>query len=257
VKVEIEKRGSVGRIVYAHPPHNHVSVPGLTALADAVEELDRDPAIRATVLSTEGRIFCAGADLAGDAEMQHGGGAPDDPMLEFYRQAVRLYKRQKPIVAAVQGPAIGAGLGLATMADFRVAGPDARLSANFARLGFHPGFGISLVLPRLIGAQRATWMCLSSERVKPQEALAWGLVDKLVPTTDVTSESFRMAEIIAENAPLALLSVRATLMGSLASDVEEHLHHEYAEQTKLKATADYEEGVASVFARRPANFTGR
>ena len=129
----------------------------------------------------------------------------------LYVEAVRLFSAKKPIVAAVQGAAVGAGLGLALVADFRVAAPEARFTANFVKLGFHPGFGITHTLPRLIGEQRAALMCLTGRRIKASEALAWGLVDELAPLDELRAAALRLAREIAENAPLAVQSTRATL----------------------------------------------
>lgn len=253
VSVTTSTHGHVRQIVFAHPPHNHATVEVLAAIADALDAADADPAIRATVLASGGRIFCAGADLA----VKDGfGGASDDPLREFYAQALRIFAARTPIVAAVQGAAIGAGLGLAVAADFRVAAPEARFSANFTRLGFHPGFGLTVTLPRLIGQQRAQEMFLTSARYKPSEVLQWGLIDRLSEAGAVLECAHALAAEIAQNAPLATVATRATLRSGLADAVRERLDHEYAEQAILRSTADYAEGVASVFERRPANFTG-
>lgn len=252
--VSVTHHGHVAEIRFASPPLNYAS-PGLLALiADALDAIDANPALRCSVLASDGKPFCAGANLAGDEELA--GEAGMDGVTALYKQAVRLFRRKKPMVAAVQGAAVGAGLGLALSADFRVAGPNARFAANFVRLGFHQGFGLSHTLPRLIGQQRAAWMLLSAERVKPEDALAWGLVDR-VADGELLAAAHAMAAEIAANAPLALVAVRQTLSGELADAVEATLVHEHAEQSKLKATADYAEGVASVFERRGANFTGR
>lgn len=250
--VTTERDGHVALIRFSHPPYNYASPELLSLIAAAVEAGDADPEVRCTVLLAEGKSFCAGADLAGSAAM-----AGDDGMAtigQLYVQAERLYRRRKPMVAAVQGAAIGAGLGLALVADFRVAGAGARFSANFVRLGFHPGFAITHALPRLIGEQRAAWMMLSAERVKPEAALQWGLIDAIAEDPEV--EARRRAAEIAANAPLALLAVRATLNGSLADDAVAAMRREHAQQTALRPTADYAEGVASVFQRREANFIG-
>ena len=255
MNVSVEKNGAVARVTFAAPPLNYASPALLALIADALDAIDGDDAIRCSVLAAEGKSFCAGADLAGDASM-----TGDDAMGsigQLYGQAERLFRRRKPLVAAVQGAAIGAGLGLSLAADFRVAGPAARFSSNFVRLGFHPGFAITCTLPRLIGVQKAAWMSLSAERVKPADALAWGLVDRVAEDGRVLEEAHAMAEMIAANAPLALLAVRATFGGSLAEDAVAAMRHEHAQQTLLKPTQDYAEGVASVFERRDAVFTGR
>jgi enoyl-CoA hydratase/carnithine racemase len=247
-------QGHVAEIRFAKPPHNFACPKLLGKIADALDLLDDDAGIRCTVLSSEGKSFCAGADLAGDDAMVGDKGM--NSIAGLYVQAERIFRRRKPMVAAVQGAAIGAGLGLSLTADFRVISPAARFSSNFVRLGFHPGFGLTHTLPRLIGQHRASWMNLSAERVKPEAALHWGLADRLAPEGELLAEAHRMANEIAANAPLALLAVRATGIGALADDIVAAMRHEHAEQTKLKPTADYAEGVASVFERRDANFIG-
>ena len=253
--VTTSRLGHVAEIRFGRPPHNFADVALLKAIADAIEAADADPEVRCMVLVSEGKVFCGGADLAGDDSVagEEGMGA----IGQFYVHAARMFHRAKPMVAAVQGAAIGAGLGLALAADFRVASPGARFSSNFVRLGFHPGFAITRTLKRVVGEQRAGWMMLSAERVKPDAAYAWGLVDRLADEGDAAAEAHRMAAEIAANAPLALISVRATWLGGLADEAVAATRHEHAEQTKLKATEDYAEGVASVFERREANFTGR
>jgi enoyl-CoA hydratase/carnithine racemase len=245
----------VAEIRFSRPPHNYASPDLLSQIADAVDAFDADPEIRSMVLTADGKSFCAGADLAGDTSMTGDDGM--DSISQLYVQAGRLLRRKKPMIAAVQGAAIGAGLGLVLVADFRVATAAARFSANFTRLGFHPGFGLTCSLPRLIGPQKAAWMMLSSERVKADTALAWGLVDRLVADDDLLAEAHRMAGEIADNAPLALVAVRSTLMNGFAEEMAATMRHEHVQQSILKATADYREGVASVFERRDANFTGR
>jgi enoyl-CoA hydratase/carnithine racemase len=174
----------------------------------------------------------------------------------LYAQAVRLFSAEKPIVAAVQGAAVGAGLGLALVADFRVASPDARFTANFVKLGFHPGFGITYTLPRLIGPTRAELMCLTGRRVKAEDGLAWGLVDEVAPLEDLRAAALRLAAEIAENAPLALVSTRKTLRGDLAAAVRAQTDIEFREQSILRATEDFREGVRAVAERRAGNFRG-
>jgi enoyl-CoA hydratase/carnithine racemase len=254
-KVEIRRRGHVAEIVFSRPPNNFASSTLLAEIADAVALCDDNDEVRCTVLSSEGRSFCAGADLAGDEDVTGGEGMAT--IGQFYVQAERLFRRRKPMVAAVQGAAIGAGLGLALAADFRVASPAARFSANFVRLGFHPGFAITCTLPRLIGETRAGWMMLSAERTKAEQAREWGLVDRLADADALIDEAHAMAAEIAVNAPLALLAVRATWIGDMADRAAAAMRREHAEQTALKSTQDYAEGVASVFERREANFVGR
>ena len=246
--------GHVATVMIDRPPNNHVSVELMKDLADALENLDNSNNCRAVVLTSAGKAFCAGADLvAPDGIAGKGMGGIN----ALYDQAVRLFSVETPIVAAVQGAAVGAGLGLALIADFRVAAPEARFTANFVKLGFHPGFGLTHTLPRLIGQQRANLMFLTGRRVKAEEALAWGLVDEVAPLADLLSSAQALAAEIAENAPLAVIATRKTLRQGLADAVRAQTNHEHAEQTILRATEDFAEGVRAVQERRPGRFTGR
>ncbi|MDP1872736.1 enoyl-CoA hydratase/isomerase family protein [Phenylobacterium sp.] len=252
--LSITVQDHVATLVFHRPPANHASVDLVRDLADALLAFDRDPAVRASVLASEGKPFCAGADLASPTGI---GGAGMGGVSELYDQAIRLFSVEKPIVAAIQGAAVGAGLGLALVADFRVAAPEARFSANFVKLGFHPGFGLTHTLPRVIGAQKADLMFLTGRRVRAQDALAWGLVDELVPADELRQSAFALAAELAENAPLAVVATRKTTRGALAEAVRAATAHEHVQQTTLRATEDFAEGVAAVNERRPGQFKGR
>ena len=251
-QLAVARTGPVAVLTFARPPANHVAVELLRDIADVLEWLDADDGCRAVVLQSEGKVFCAGADLGNPQ-----GVSGMDSIAALYEQALRLFATAKPIVAAIQGAAVGAGLGLTLVADFRVAAPEARLSANFVKLGFHPGFGLTHTLPRLIGVQRASLMALTGRRIKPEEALAWGLVDEVVPATELRSAALRMAQEIAENAPLAVLATRKTLRADLAEAIGAATRHEHAEQAALRQTEDFAEGVRAVAERRAGVFTGR
>ncbi|MBN8839127.1 MAG: enoyl-CoA hydratase/isomerase family protein [Sphingomonadales bacterium] len=250
--IEVSIANHVATVVIDRPPHNHVNAALIGALADTLEALDRDDSCRAIVLATNGRVFCGGADLSGDKVLVTDSGEAETPIL--YRNAVRLFAARKPIVAAIQGSAVGAGLGLALVADFRVATPEARFSANFVSLGFHAGFGISHTLPRVVGQQKAALMLLTGRRVKAADALAWGLIDELVPAEELRAAATALAAEIAAAAPLGVEATRATLRGELAEAVRRQTEHERAEQDRLMATADFREGIRAVAERRPGNF---
>jgi enoyl-CoA hydratase/carnithine racemase len=252
-EVSLALDGHVAVLEIDRPPHNHVSVELMRDLADAFEALDGEAACRALVLASAGRSFCAGADLAAPKGLARGEISAINPL---YVEAVRLFSNGKPVVAAVQGAAVGAGLGLALVADFRVAAPQARFAANFVKLGFHPGFGLTHTLPRLVGQQRAALMALTGRRIKAEEALAWGLVDQVVPAEDLRAAALALAREIAENAPLAVQATRATLRAGLAAAVEAQTDREFAEQDRLRRTADFAEGVRAVAERRPGVFSG-
>jgi enoyl-CoA hydratase/carnithine racemase len=252
--VKIERHDLVAVAEIDRPPNNHVSVGLMRSLADSCFALDADPSCRAIVLASAGKVFCAGADFSAPSNLATG---EDGGVGALYVQAVRLFSVRKPIVAAVQGAAVGAGLGLALVGDFRVAAPEARFTANFVKLGFHPGFGLTYTLPRVIGAQRAALMFETGRRIKADEALAWGLVDEIAPLEGVRARAIALAAEIAENAPLAVEATRATLRQGLAAAVKSQTDREFAEQEKLRVTADFAEGIRAVAERRPGRFTGR
>jgi len=248
-QIGIERRGFVACVEMRQPPHNFFSLELLTALADAFESLQSDDSCRAIVLAAQGKSFCAGADFSGG---QRGN---SDPMT-LYALAVRLFRTTKPIVAAVQGPAIGGGLGLALVADFRVACPEARFSANFARLGFHPGFGLTHTLPRLIGAQQAALMFYTGRRMDGAQARAIGLADELAAdTVQVRERALALATEIAASAPLVVESTRATLRAGLADQVEAAVAREVVQQRLHFQSADCREGLIAAAQRREPVFT--
>lgn len=254
--VSVIVENQVACVEIHRPPHNFFDHQLVKDLADAFEALDRDPACRALVLASEGKSFCAGADFKRRAATR---GSEAEPVgaSQIYREAVRLFRCEKPVVAAIQGTAVGGGLGLALVADFRVVTPEARFAANFVRLGIHPGFGLTYTLPRLIGVQRAGLMFLTGRRIPGEEAVAWGLGDLLVAPDRLHETAKQLAAEIAEGAPLAVRSTRMTLRRGLADAVKAQTDHEFSEQTWLMQTEDHREGVRAVEERRPGRFVGR
>lgn len=237
----------VGVVWLCQPPNNFFSLAMIEAVADALEAFDTDLSCRSVVLAAEGKHFCAGADFASPATYS---------TADLYAAAVRLFRTNKPIVAAVQGAAIGGGLGMALSADFRIATPQARFSANFARLGFHHGFGLSVTLQGVVGQQRAAELLYTGRRIDGDEAAAIGLADRVVPADQLESAALSFAAEIAASAPLAVQSIRATLRADLADRVAAATDRELTEQERLRHTDDFIEGTRAMAERRTPNFTG-
>lgn len=251
--ISLEMKGHVAVITLRRPPHNYFDNALIREIAHAFEQCDSDVNVRSLVLAAEGKSFCAGADLVNRSDT----GTVAEGGQHLYKEAARLFRARKPVVAAVQGAAIGGGLGLACMADFRVAAPEARFSANFARLGMHPGFGLTEVLPRLVGQQKAALLFYTARRISGEEAVKIGLADMLVPQAELSAAALKLAEEIAEAAPLAILSIRETLRRGLVEAVERATERELVEQEWQRRTADFKEGVTATNERRPAKFLGR
>lgn len=254
--IDISHKGHVATIEIRRPPLNYFDLDLITGIADALDRFDADPAVRAVVLAAQGKAFCAGADFGNVATISGAQRAPRDAG-HLYVEAVRIFRNKKPIVAAVHGAAIGGGLGLAMSADFRVTCSEARFAANFTKLGFHPGFGLTVTLPEVIGKTKAAMMFFTSRRVTGQEAYELGLADVLVPQDEVRDAALKLAGEIAECSPLGLLATRATMREGLAERVRQATDHELAEQTRLRQTEDFKEGVKATAERRVPVFHGR
>lgn len=252
-ELRVETDGAVAVLEIARPPANYFDRPLITAIADAIDALADDGTTRVVVLASEGKHFCAGANFGTTAE----GADRATESRRLYAEGARLFSAPLPIVAAVQGSAVGGGLGLACAADFRVASSASRFWANFARLGFHQGFGLSESLPRIVGQQAAARMLVGAERVDGVRAAELGLADRLSEPGAERDTALELAREIAALAPLAVRSIRSTLRGDLADRVTAALDREATEQAWLWETADGREGIAASLERREPRFTGQ
>jgi len=255
----IEKSGHVAVVEIRRPPNNFFDIPLIKEIAAAFESFDEDVNIRAIVLAAQGKAFCAGANFGDGSTLDAQGRRPNEPgpgVAPLYIEGNRLFRTKKPIIAAVHGAAVGGGLGLAMVADFRVACPEARFCANFTRLGFHPGFGLTVTLPAVIGQTKAALMFYTSRRLTGEEAYAIGLADVLVPQQEVRIAAIKFASEIGANSPLGLIATRMTMRGDIADRVRKATDHELEEQTRLRKTEDFKEGVKAMFERRLPNFRG-
>jgi enoyl-CoA hydratase/carnithine racemase len=256
--IGVERSGHVALVEIRRPPNNFFDAALIGEIATAFENLDADAGCRALVLAAQGKAFCAGANFGeSDSEGDELLSGPRPGAAHLYIEGNRLFRTKKPIIAAVHGAAVGGGLGLAMVADFRVTCKEARFSANFTRLGFHPGFGLTVTLPAVIGPTKAALMFYTSRRVAGDEAHAMGLADVLVAQDKVREAALSLAAEIAENSPLGLIATRATLRGDLADRVRAATEHELAEQSRLRKTEDFKEGVKAMAERRPPLFTNR
>lgn len=249
----VSSHDGVTTIQLNRPPNNMLDADLLRALADQLDQLAVDGATRCVVLGATGKHFCGGADFSGERANE-----PLRPVAAgIYGQAKRLFRSPLPIVAALQGAAVGGGLGLACAADFRIATDTARLVPNFSRLGFHQGFGLTVTLPRIVGEQRALELLLKGVKISGSDAAAIGLVDRVVTPEDLPTAATEFAQQIAAAAPLAVRSIRRTMRDGLADRVDAAIELELSEQDRLSHTHDWAEGIRAANDRREPQFLGR
>lgn len=254
--IGVELNDHVATVELRRPPHNFFDVKLIGEIASAFEALDADADCRAIVLCAQGKSFCAGANFGGN-DASADAGSRDAATAQLYREALRLFRTGKPLIAAVHGPAIGGGLGLALVADFRVTCAEATFSANFTKLGFHPGFGLTVTLPELVGKNAAALLFLTSRRIKGEEAQRIGLADVLAPQAGVGSAARILAREIAACAPLGVMATRATLRQGLAEKIAAATERELSEQSRLRDTRDFHEGIRASIQRREPKFEGQ
>ncbi len=223
--------GHVALVEIQRGPNNFFDEDLIRDLADVFLALDDDSDVRAAVLASQGKHFCAGANFGSSADRERRSTRTADAGNPLYQEAVRLFRNKKYVVAAVQGAAVGGGFGLSMFPDFRVGCAESRFTANFVKLGFTPGFGLTRVLPRIVGQQAANDLFATGRRIDGHEALKLGILDRLVPQAEVRHD--------------------------LADIVQAATDHEGVEQFHLQQTADYREGVKAVAERRPGNFQGK
>jgi enoyl-CoA hydratase/carnithine racemase len=256
-EVSIEVRGKVALVSFSCPPLNFFDIKLIQDLGKAFNYVEEQSECRAIVLASEGKVFCAGAkfsDEEGDSGSVLGEGGKQNPL---YVAGIELFACKLPLVAAIQGAAIGGGLGLALVADFRVACKQSKFSANFVKLGIHPGFGLTHTLPALIGQQKAALMFYTGRRIDGEQAVDWGLADVFCEQDQVKEEAFNLANEIAEGAPLALRSIKETLKTGLHEALVKQTERENNEQAWQKNTEDFKEGIKAVAEKRAGNFFGK
>ncbi|MDX9741926.1 MAG: enoyl-CoA hydratase-related protein [Gammaproteobacteria bacterium] len=244
--VRLEQDGFVARLIIARPPHNFFNVEMITDMADLLEECDRNPSVRVTILTSDLKNFCAGADF-GDAERP-------EPV-HLYTAANRLIRRRKPMIAAIGGAAVGGGLGVALTADLRVGDETAWFQANFTRIGLSAGFGISHTLPAVVGRQRARDLLVTARRVTADEAFAIHLLDRIAPPGELQATALAVAQEIAANSPVATAASRELIGREEADLFAAAISRELEYQRPLLASSDFAEGVRAAAERREPNFS--
>jgi enoyl-CoA hydratase/carnithine racemase len=223
----------------------------------AVAVLSAEPRARVVILTGAPGVFCAGTDLADlantPADRRGGSGDRDDGTPPW-----PLQRCPKPVIAAIDGPAVGMGAELATQCDIRILSPRARIAWNFGLRGLVPDTGAgSWLLPRLIGPQRALRLLFSAEALEAQEALAIGFAAQVVAPEDLAEAARTEAHRYLKCSPFALARIKALIWEGLGGELASHMRRHHAALAECFASDDHKEGVASFLERRPPQFTGR
>jgi 2-(1,2-epoxy-1,2-dihydrophenyl)acetyl-CoA isomerase len=256
VLVEHDDATGVSTITLNRPEAlNSLTVPMKLALRAAFESMATRRETRSVILTGAGRAFCAGQDLR---ERLEPGAAPlDEEIRERYSPIVRaMTGLEKPIVAAVNGVAAGAGASLAMAADIRIAADTASVALAFARVGLVPDSGATWLLPRLVGLTRAAELALLNEPVSAADAVRLGLIGRVVPADQLASAAREIAERLAAGAPRALALTKRALLAAWDGDLEAALEREARLQGEAGRTKDHAEGMAAFLEKRPPRFTG-
>lgn len=253
--IAITLEDHVALVELRRPPNNFLDVDLIADLATVLERLDQNVQCRSIVLASEGKHFCAGGNLKQRLDVEAKGAKFVPAGRHIYKEARRLVATKKVVVAAVHGSAIGAGLGLAAVSDFRVTCQEARFAANFTSIGFHPGFGLTETLPRLVGQQQARWLLYTGKRITGEEAFTIGLADRLVEQDQVRAVALEIAAEIARSAPLSVQATRESMNRDFITRFRAATEREAFEQNWLRETNDYREGVEASAERRSPIFS--
>ncbi|WP_027365637.1 enoyl-CoA hydratase-related protein [Desulfotruncus alcoholivorax] len=253
-KLIVEKQD--GYIVAAinNPPANALGQPVLADLNALLDESLNDKEVRAIVITGSGeKLFSAGADITEFASIQAGGA----PKISGHDVFLKIENYPKPVIAAIQGSAFGGGNELAMSCHLRILSASAKIGLPEVKLGIIPGWGGTQRLPRLIGKTKALEVMLTGDPLSAEEALNYGLVNKVVPADQVLNEAKALAAKLAKGAPIAIREILKAVTQGLNTTIEEGIKIEQAGSAVVFASEDAKEGGMAFFQKRPPNFQGK
>jgi len=256
--VHYQRDAHIGTITLDRPDNRNSMTPELLdAFAAASAEARADTALRCLIVTGTGASFCAGADFKSVVQRDGDTRAPHERSYAMYEPFLSLLDIAVPVIGALNGHAIGGGFGLCLCCDLRIGAADAKYGANFARLGLGPGMAISFLLPRLIGAARASELLYTARLVDGHEAAALGILNAAVPAAEVLPAARALAATIAGNAPVAVRATKAGIRRTLAQEARDAARAEAVLQAESLMTDDAREGIAALLGKRPPDFKGR
>ena len=252
-----ERRGSIAILTLNNPQqYNALANAVMTDLGAALENAQHEPGVRAIVLTGAGKGFCSGAQFGGDTFDR--GDSIGSKMRDSINPLIaKLRGSPIPIVVAVNGPAAGAGVGIALAGDIVIAARSARFILSFVRLGAALDGGTSLFLQRSIGTTRARALALLGEPLTAETAAQWGLIWKCVDDADLLDEALATAQKLADGPPIAISLIKSQLERAWGADLESTLDSEASAQSRAFVTEDLREGAIAFVEKRPPHFVGR
>ena len=237
---------------------NAFTRPMIEGWAWALAEAQRDPEVNVVVVTGAGRAFCAGGDVG---RMGEGEPTPLEHKNELWVKVHQIPKTlemmDKPVIAMVNGLAVGAGMGMALQCDLRVASEEARFATGYVKVGLLPGDGDAFFLPRLVGIAKALELLWTGDFVEAREAERLGIVNKVVPAGDLRQYTYELARKIADGPQIAIQLTRRLAYQSLRLDLRTHLDLVSSHMAVVRDTEDHREGVRAFKEKRPPKFTGR
>jgi enoyl-CoA hydratase/carnithine racemase len=231
----------------------------LSGIETSVAEVRRDPEVRCVIITGKGRSFSAGADFRSQVQRPTGGREllPNERSFAMYSPFLSVLDIEVPVVGALNGHAIGGGLGLALVCDLRVANRDAKYGANFVRLGLHPGMATTYFLPRFVGIPRAAELLLTGRLITGAEAAELGFANYAVAPDVVLPKALELAGEVAGCAPIAVRWTKRSLYRNVGWDPRTAAEIEAAMQSRTVETEDFREGVKALLEKRDPEFRGR
>ncbi|MEO0551150.1 MAG: crotonase/enoyl-CoA hydratase family protein [Pseudomonadota bacterium] len=262
--ITLEKQNHIAILKLNRPDMmNALGQPGDgDAVAAACQEIEKDASIRCAILTGEGRAFSAGGDVKAMAARSDAFAGSPYELRENYRTNIHrvvksLYALEVPLIAAVNGAAIGLGCDVACMADIRIASDKAKFGVTFLKLGLIPGDGGAWLLPRTIGASRAAELLFTGDVIDAETALEWGLISKAVPPEDLMQEAMALASRIAAQPPQSLRLAKTLLRHGTMASYETLMEMSASAQSMMHYTEDHMEGVEAILEKRAAVFEGK
>ena len=258
------KEGGIATITLNRPDRMNAFSPEMSAsIYRAVEDAAEDKEVRVLVITGAGRAFCAGADVKAMAERTSQPSSqaspeerPRDPEAGHVQLPILMQRFQKPIIAAVNGVAVGGGLDLACSCDIRIASDRARFAEVFIRRGLIPAMGGTYFLPRLVGIDRACQLIWTGDMVDAEEAERIGLVTMVVPHEELESATRELAEKLVKGPPLAIQKAKRAIYEALGMDLQAALQYAGSAVVELRQTEDHKEGARAFVEKREPVFRG-